>query len=109
MDVIKDENTGEILALHCTYDPASRGGGTEDAETRERFALASPYASLPISFISLLFSLIKRTSSEAAGQEELARPSHCALAGSGDSSTTGSSAIALGTEPDSVASSRPMR
>ena len=29
-DVIKDENTGEILELHCTYDPASRGGGTED-------------------------------------------------------------------------------
>ncbi len=28
-DVIKDEN-GEIIELHCTYDPESRGGGTPD-------------------------------------------------------------------------------
>ncbi len=28
-DVIKDEN-GEITELHCTYDPASRGGWTDD-------------------------------------------------------------------------------
>lgn len=28
--VIKDEKTGEIKELHCTYDPESRGGGTAD-------------------------------------------------------------------------------
>ena len=28
-DVIKDEN-GEIIELHCTYDPASRGGNSPD-------------------------------------------------------------------------------
>ncbi len=28
--VIKDEQTGEITELHCTYDPESRGGGTPD-------------------------------------------------------------------------------
>lgn len=28
--VVKDEATGEIVELHCTYDPASRGGGTPD-------------------------------------------------------------------------------
>lgn len=28
--VVKDEKTGEIAALHCTYDPASRGGTTSD-------------------------------------------------------------------------------
>ena len=28
-DVIKDEN-GEIVELHCTYDPASRGGNSPD-------------------------------------------------------------------------------
>ncbi len=28
-DVVKDEN-GEIVELHCTYDPASRGGWTDD-------------------------------------------------------------------------------
>jgi len=28
--VVKDEKTGEILELHCTYDPASRGGATPD-------------------------------------------------------------------------------
>jgi glutaminyl-tRNA synthetase len=28
--VDKDEKTGEIICLHCTYDPASRGGWTED-------------------------------------------------------------------------------
>jgi len=30
VDVIKDEKTGEITELHCTYDPESRGGYTPD-------------------------------------------------------------------------------
>jgi glutaminyl-tRNA synthetase len=30
VDVVKDEATGEIVAVHCTYDPESRGGGTPD-------------------------------------------------------------------------------
>lgn len=29
-DVIKDEATGEIIELHCTYDPESRGGSSLD-------------------------------------------------------------------------------
>jgi glutaminyl-tRNA synthetase len=28
--VVKDEKTGEIVELRCTYDPASRGGATPD-------------------------------------------------------------------------------
>ncbi|NSW91991.1 MAG: glutamine--tRNA ligase/YqeY domain fusion protein [Firmicutes bacterium] len=28
--VIKDENTGEIIEIHCTYDPESRGGSSPD-------------------------------------------------------------------------------
>lgn len=28
--VVKDEKTGEIIELHCTYDPESRGGWTSD-------------------------------------------------------------------------------
>jgi len=28
--VIKDDKTGEIIELHCHYDPESRGGGTPD-------------------------------------------------------------------------------
>jgi glutaminyl-tRNA synthetase len=28
--VVKDEKTGEIVELHCTYDPASRGGTASD-------------------------------------------------------------------------------
>jgi glutaminyl-tRNA synthetase len=28
--VVKDEKTGEIVELHCSYDPESRGGGTPD-------------------------------------------------------------------------------
>ncbi len=28
--VIKNENTGDIVELHCTYDPASKGGWTND-------------------------------------------------------------------------------
>lgn len=28
--VIKDEQTGEIIELHCTYDPATRGGSAPD-------------------------------------------------------------------------------
>lgn len=30
VDVIKDEKTGEIKELHCTYDPATRGGDSPD-------------------------------------------------------------------------------
>jgi len=29
-DVIKDEKTGEIKELHCTYDPATKGGNSPD-------------------------------------------------------------------------------
>jgi glutaminyl-tRNA synthetase len=28
--VVKDEQTGQVIELHCTYDPASRGGWTSD-------------------------------------------------------------------------------
>jgi len=28
--VVKDEQTGEVIELHCTYDPESRGGWTSD-------------------------------------------------------------------------------
>ena len=28
--VVKDESTGEVIELHCTYDPASRGGSSPD-------------------------------------------------------------------------------
>jgi len=28
--VIKDEKTGEVKEIHCTYDPESKGGGTAD-------------------------------------------------------------------------------
>ena len=28
--VVKDEKTGEVIELHCTYDPASRGGKSPD-------------------------------------------------------------------------------
>jgi glutaminyl-tRNA synthetase len=30
VDVIKDPDTGEIIELHCTYDPATRGGDAPD-------------------------------------------------------------------------------
>ena len=29
-EVVKDPETGEIIELHCTYDPESRGGSTPD-------------------------------------------------------------------------------
>jgi len=28
--VVKDEKTGEVIEVHCTYDPATRGGNTPD-------------------------------------------------------------------------------
>jgi glutaminyl-tRNA synthetase len=28
--VVRDEQTGEVVELHCTYDPASRGGDSPD-------------------------------------------------------------------------------
>jgi glutaminyl-tRNA synthetase len=30
VDVVKDERTGEIIELHCTYDPETRGGNAPD-------------------------------------------------------------------------------
>ncbi len=30
IDVVKDEHTGEVTELHCTYDPATRGGDAPD-------------------------------------------------------------------------------
>ena len=30
VDVIKDENSGELIELHCTYDPETRGGDAPD-------------------------------------------------------------------------------
>jgi glutaminyl-tRNA synthetase len=29
-DVVKDEKTGEVLEIHCTYDPETRGGSAPD-------------------------------------------------------------------------------
>ena len=29
-NVVKDEKTGEVVEVHCTYDPATRGGNTPD-------------------------------------------------------------------------------
>ena len=29
-EVVKDEKTGEVLEVHCTYDPATRGGSAPD-------------------------------------------------------------------------------
>ena len=30
VDVVKDEHTGEVVELHCTYDPETRGGWSQD-------------------------------------------------------------------------------
>lgn len=30
VDVVKDEKTGEVIELRCTYDPETRGGGAPD-------------------------------------------------------------------------------
>ena len=30
VEVVKDKKTGEVIELHCTYDPASKGGSSPD-------------------------------------------------------------------------------
>ena len=30
VDVVKDEKTGQVVELHCTYDPETKGGTSED-------------------------------------------------------------------------------
>jgi glutaminyl-tRNA synthetase len=30
VDVVRDEKTGEVVELHCTYDPKTKGGGSPD-------------------------------------------------------------------------------
>ncbi len=33
VDVVKDERTGEVIEVHATYDPSTRGGSTPDGRT----------------------------------------------------------------------------
>jgi glutaminyl-tRNA synthetase len=33
VDVVKDEKTGQVTELHCTYDPETRGGWSPDGRT----------------------------------------------------------------------------
>lgn len=33
VNVVKDEKTGKIIELHCTYDPETRGGGSLDGRS----------------------------------------------------------------------------
>ena len=33
VDVLKDEQSGEVVEVHCTYDPATRGGDSPDGRT----------------------------------------------------------------------------
>ena len=32
VNVVKDKNTGEVIELHCTYDPKTRGGDSPDGK-----------------------------------------------------------------------------
>jgi glutaminyl-tRNA synthetase len=47
-DVVKDEKTGEIVELHCTYDPKTRGGDAPDGrKVRATLHWVSASDSLP--------------------------------------------------------------
>jgi len=53
VDVVKDDKTGEITEVHCTYDPQSRGGNI-DAEVRlydHLFSVPNPGADENVDFI----------------------------------------------------------
>ena len=46
--VVKDERTGEVVELHCTYDPATRSGGTaENRKVKATLHWVSAAHSLP--------------------------------------------------------------
>jgi glutaminyl-tRNA synthetase len=46
--VVKDEHTGEVVELHCTYDPATRSGGTaENRKVKATLHWVSAAHSLP--------------------------------------------------------------
>jgi glutaminyl-tRNA synthetase len=48
VDVVKDETTGEIIELHCTYDPKTRGGDAPDGrKVRATLHWVSACNSLP--------------------------------------------------------------
>ncbi|UCE35454.1 MAG: glutamine--tRNA ligase/YqeY domain fusion protein [Deltaproteobacteria bacterium] len=48
VDVVKDEKTGEIIELHCTYDPKTRGGDAPDGrKVRATLHWVSASHSLP--------------------------------------------------------------
>ncbi|HUT69628.1 MAG TPA: glutamine--tRNA ligase/YqeY domain fusion protein [Desulfatiglandales bacterium] len=48
VDVVKDEKTGEVVELHCTYDPETRGGDAPDGrKVRATLHWVSASHSLP--------------------------------------------------------------
>ncbi len=46
-DVVKDPTTGELLELHCTYDPETRGGAVKGRKVKGTIHWVSAHESVP--------------------------------------------------------------
>jgi glutaminyl-tRNA synthetase len=69
-DVVKDPTTGEVLELHCTYDPATRGGDAPDGrKVKGTVHWVSAEHSLPCE-VRLYDRLFVKPDPDVAGDEE---------------------------------------
>ena len=68
--VVRDETTGEILEIHCTYDPATRGGNTPDGR-KVKSTIHWLSAAHAVDFEARLYdSLLLDTASDENGDQD---------------------------------------
>ena len=71
VDVIKDEATGEILELRCTYDPETRGGNAPDGrKVKATLHWVSAQHALPAEVRLYSHLFIKEHPEEVEGEED---------------------------------------
>ena len=83
--VVKDEKTGEVVEIHCTYDPATRGGNAPDGrKVKSTIHWVSAGACHRRRSALVRESVHARRSQRDRRRRKLHRESESALAGSGD-------------------------
>ena len=77
VEVVKDERTGEVVELHCTYDPATRGGDAPDGrKVRATLHWVSAAHALPaeVRLYDHLFTIPNPSDADAAPFTSLLNP-----------------------------------
>ena len=77
VDVVKDSDTGEVTELHCTYDPATRGGDAPDGRKVKgtlHWVSAKHAAEAEVRLYNRLFSDPNPAGHKDKGPEEFLNP-----------------------------------